>query len=231
MRYSMSPGSGGSSFDGTAALRAREGLGMGPADVAYGMHAAYGLDIEPATVVAWEHGELTPDERQLTALAGALWCSAGDLLGEPRTLREFRLARSLSAADVAMEAGMDAAVYARVEETGVWTGDARQAEALAGVLRLPVPAFVELTGRGEELAGLLRRAVTSRWQAYSGPVTRIVPLPRPYVEDGLRALQEAYASVTTASLGWGQASSAGARDASRDFMADILDHFWDAMET
>lgn len=202
---------------------------MGPGDVAYGMRAAYGLDVEAGAVTAWERGASVPDPHQLTALAGALWCAASELLGEPRTLREFRLARSLSRADVAREAGMDAEAYARVEETGVWTGEPRQAEALAGVLRLPVPVLLELTGRSEELTTLLRRAVTSRWQAYAGRVARVVPLPRGHVEDALRTLHEEYASLTTASLAWGQPTGAGTRDASRDFLDHVLDHFWTAL--
>ncbi|UNZ16797.1 helix-turn-helix transcriptional regulator [Streptomyces sp. 891-h] len=230
MHYGTSRGQAGSSFDGSAARRLREGLRLSPEDVAYGMRAAYGLEIDARTVAAWEAGDAAPDEGQLTALAGALWCSAADLMGRPGTLREYRLARGASATDVAREIGMAPQEYAQVEETGAWTGSARQAEALAEVLRLPVPALIEFTGRDEELAQLLRKAATTRWQAYVGAVRELVPLPREYVEEGLRGLHGAYHSTTAASLGWGQPASASSRDAGRAFLEEILTHFWQAVE-
>ncbi|MGI5348111.1 helix-turn-helix domain-containing protein [Streptomyces sp. CA-250714] len=230
MHYGTSRGQAGSSFDGVAARRLREGLRLSPEDVAYGMRAAYGMDIEARTVAAWEAGIAAPDEQQLSALAGALWCSAADLMGSPGTLREYRLARGVSHTDVAREIGMTPQEYAHVEETGEWTGDARQAEALAQVLRLPVPALIEFTGRDEELAQLLRKAATTRWQAHVGAVCELVPLPREYIAEGLRALNAAYQSTTAASLGWGQPASASSRDAGRAFLDEILAHFWQAIE-
>ncbi|NSC24544.1 helix-turn-helix transcriptional regulator [Streptomyces albus subsp. chlorinus] len=230
MHYGTSRGQAGSSFDGTAARRLREGLRLSPEDVAYGIRAAYGMEADARTVAAWEAGVAAPDERLLAALAGALWCSPSDLMGSPGTLREYRMARGMSRADVALGIGMAPEAYARVEDTGVWTGDARQADALGEVLRLPVPALVEFTGRDEELARLLRKAATTRWQAYTGPVCALVPLSRQYVEEGLRALHAAYQSTTAASLGWGQPASASSRDAGRAFLEDVLAHFWQAVE-
>ncbi|WP_369200734.1 helix-turn-helix domain-containing protein [Streptomyces sp. PU-14G] len=230
MHYGTSRGQAGSSFDGATARRLREELRMAPADVAYGMRAAYGMAVDARTVAAWEAGVAAPDERQLAALAGALWCSASDLMGSPGTLREYRMARGASRADIALEIGMDPDAYAHIEDTGAWTGDARQADALARVLRLPVPALIEFTGRDEELAALLRKAATTRWQAYVNPVRALVPLPREFVEEGLRALHAGYQSTTAASLGWGQPASATSREAGRTFLEEVLSHFWEAIE-
>ncbi|WP_432070368.1 helix-turn-helix domain-containing protein [Streptomyces sp. AA1529] len=230
MHYGTSRGQAGSSFDGAAARRLREGLGLSAEDVAYGMRAAYGTEADARTVAAWEAGAAAPDEGRLAALAGALWCSAADLMGDPGTLREYRLARGVSLTDVAREIGMSPEEYSAVEESGGWPGNARQADALGAVLRLPVPALIEFTGRDQELARLLRKAAATRWQAYTGPVCAVVPLPREYVADGLRALHAAYHSTTAASLGWGQPASASSRDAGRAFMDGILAHFWQAVE-
>ncbi|MER7409669.1 transcriptional regulator [Streptomyces sp. NHF165] len=219
-----------SSFDGAAARRLREALGMAPRDVAHGMRAAFGLTVAAETVTAWERGEQTPDDRELTALAGALWCAVPELMDTPGTLRGFRLAQGLSRADLALGIGMDEAAYALAEEEGRWVGDARQADALGRVLRLPVPALIAFTGRSAELAELLRRAVTSRWQAYVEPVSGLVPLPRAYLEDGLRRLHAEYTSTTAASLGWGRPASASSREAARAFLDDVLDRFWNAVE-
>lgn len=231
MRYGTSRGQAGSSFDGAAARRLRDGLRLTPDDVAYGMRAAYGMTVDGRTVAAWEAGVAAPDERQLAALAGALWCSAADLMGSPGTLREYRMARGVSRADVALELGMDPDGYARIEDTGTWTGDARQADALARVLGLPVPALIEFTGQDAELAATLRKAATTRWQAYVNPVCALVPLPRQYVAEGLRTLHAEYQSTTAASLGWGQPASAGSREAGREYLAQVLAHFWRAIES
>ncbi|MFG3258380.1 helix-turn-helix domain-containing protein [Streptomyces sp. NPDC048172] len=214
-------------FDAGAARRFREALGLTPAHVAYGMRAAFGQHVDPRLVAAWEQGTRVPDERQLTALAGALWCSPAHLLRVPRTLREHRLAHGVSAPDLALEIGMDPAAYERVEATGQWTGNARQAEALGRALRLPLPALLAFTGREEELTGLLRRAVTTRWQAYTSPVARLVPLPKDRLEEALRELHDAYASTTAGSLNWAAGSTGSAGPA---FLEEILRHFWAALE-
>ncbi|GAA2094988.1 helix-turn-helix transcriptional regulator [Streptomyces albiaxialis] len=215
-------------FDAAAARRFREALGLTPAHVAYGMRAAFGQHVDPRLVAAWEQGTMVPDERQLTALAGALWCSPAHLLRAPRTLREHRLARGVSAPDLALEIGMDPAEYERVEATGRWTGDARQAEALARALRLALPALLAFTGREEELAGLLRRAVTTRWQAYAAAVARLVPVPRDRVEAALRTLHASYAAASAGSLNW--AAGAHGPGAGPAYLDDVLRHFWAALE-
>lgn len=201
---------------------------MTPEHVAYGMWAAYGIQVSPATVAAWEAGSGTPAEDQLTALAGALWCSPGQLLGSPGTLREYRLARGLALPDAALAAGMEQAAYQEVERTGAWTGTERQATALAEALQLPLEVWLSMTGRAAELAALLRDAVTGRWQPYVRPVGRMVPLPRAELATVLRELHSAYQAATAGSLRWGAGEAPEeSAEAGRAFLDDILDHFWE----
>lgn len=217
-------------FDAAAARRLRQALGMTPVHVAHGMWAAFGLRVAPQTILAWEEGDGVPGESELPALAGALWCAPGDLLGEPETLRQHRMAVGMAASDLALLVGIDPMTYERMEQRGRWEGDDRQADALARVLRLPADAALELTGRSERLADLLRSAVATRWQPYVGRVADLVPLERDRLGDVLRALHRAYQSATAGSLHWGTAGS-GRRDdsatASTDFLDGILARFWE----
>ncbi|MFH8348190.1 XRE family transcriptional regulator [Streptomyces sp. NPDC018045] len=217
----------GPPFDAAAARRLRAALGMTHAHVAYGIRAAFGLRVLPAAVAAWERGEASPSEDELTALAGALWCAPGELLAAPRTLREHRLARGLTADGLALRIGMEPAAYARMEAAGTWTGTDRQAAALAEALRLPCRALVRLTGRDGKLAGLLRGAATTRWQAYVRPVGKLVPLPKPRVQAALQGLHGDYQGLMTASLNWGGGGSADESGrAGQAFLDGILETFW-----
>ncbi|MDT0380777.1 helix-turn-helix transcriptional regulator [Streptomyces sp. DSM 42041] len=218
------------SFDAVAARRLRQALGMTPAHVAHGMWAAFGLRVPPHTVLAWEEGDGVPGETELPALAGALWCAPGDLLGEPQTLRQHRMAAGMAVPDLALLIGVDPAVYERMEQAGHWDGDDRQAAALARALRLPPDAALDLTGRSAHLAELLRSAVTTRWQSYAGRVADLVPLERSRLEDALRDLHRAYQSATAGSLHWGGAGSGRPDDSatlSADFLDGILERFWE----
>ncbi|MDT3398419.1 helix-turn-helix transcriptional regulator [Streptomyces sp. B1866] len=200
---------------------------MTHAHVSYGMWAAYGVRASPATVAAWEAGEASPDDAELRALAGALWCAPGDLLGVPTTLREYRVARGMAPSDLALRLGMDPFAYDQMERSGRWTGTDAQARVLAEALGLPPPALLRATGRDVELAGLLRSAVDTRWRAYLRPVARLVPLPRPAVERALRELYGQYQSHLTATLSRGTAADAAAAQA-RAFLEGIVDRFWAA---
>ncbi|MCX3063591.1 helix-turn-helix domain-containing protein [Streptomyces beihaiensis] len=215
-------------FDARAARSLREGLGMAPGHVAYTMRASYGLGyVTPDTITYWERGQVAPNATELAALAGALWCSAGDLLGDPQTLREHRLALGLAPQDVALSVGLDVRAYQRMEATGDWRGNERQSTALADVLGLGPRAFATVTGRDGQLAGLLRDAVTGvRPQAYVRPVARVVPVPRHELEDALEAMHDDYQGAMAATLGWGGASSRQADGAGREFLERILDEFW-----
>lgn len=201
---------------------------MAHGHVAYGLRASYGLTyITADTVAAWERGLTSPTSAELTALAATLWCSPGELMGAPRTLREHRVARGLAPEDVARQAGVEIQAYLRMEETDTWRGNERQSEALARILQLSVPDFVTVTGRAEPLAELLRSAVTTRWQGYVRPVSKLLPLDKRHVEDVLRQMHEDYQSRMARTLSWGGgAGSDASGEAGRDFLDRVLEHFW-----
>ncbi|MEU9784627.1 helix-turn-helix transcriptional regulator [Streptomyces phaeochromogenes] len=205
---------------------------MGPEHVAYGMQASFGLPyVTPDLVVAWERGIAAPTSTELTALAGVLWCSPGDLIGAPRTLREHRIARGLAAEDVARAVGLELLAYVRMEEADEWRGNERQSSALAEVLDLSLADLVTVTGHETKLAEMLRNAVTTRWQAYVRPVGKLLPLDRRLVGDVLRALHTEYQGQMVATLSWSGGAAAGeADDAGRDFLDRIVDRFWSVVQ-
>lgn len=216
-------------FNAPAARRLREALGMLPGHVAYGLAAQYGLRISTETVVAWERGLACPSEYELTALAGVLWCSPGELLTAARTLGEHRAARELAVEELARLLGMSPSAYLRMEESGRWRGNERQSAALAEALELTPAGFVTVCGRDEELAELLRGAVTTRWQAQLRAVAKLVPLERGFLQDVLEQLHTDYRSLMVStpirsSTGTERAGSTG--DAGRVFLAEILERFW-----
>ncbi|MFI2431073.1 helix-turn-helix domain-containing protein [Streptomyces sp. NPDC018693] len=220
----------GPPFNAPAARRLRAALGMGPEHVAHGLRVSYGLPyVTPDLVIAWERGTLTPSSPELTALAGVLWCSPGELIGRARTLREHRIARGLAPEDVARAVGCELSAYLRMEETGQWRGSERQGAALADVLRLSLADFVTVTGRQERLTELLHSAVTTRWQAYVRPVGKIVPLDRRVLEGTLQHLHQDYQGHMAATLSWG-GGSGDAGEAGRAYLAGIVDTFWAAVE-
>ncbi|WUO26645.1 helix-turn-helix transcriptional regulator [Streptomyces sp. NBC_00287] len=200
---------------------------MGPEHVAYGMRVSYGLPyVTPDLVVAWERGVASPSNPELTALAGVLWCSPGELLGRPRSLREHRMTRGLAPEDVARAVGHDLHAYLRMEESDDWRGTERQSSALADLLGLSLADFVTVTGRDTKLGDLLRSAVTTRWQAYVRPVGKLVPLDRRLLEDALQELHREYQGQMVATLSWGGAEHGGSSASGREFMDRIVDHFW-----
>ncbi|MER7677109.1 helix-turn-helix transcriptional regulator [Streptomyces sp. NPDC096934] len=219
-------------FDAQAARRLRTALGMRPEHVAYGMRASYGMPyVTPDLVAAWERGTTTPSGPELTALAGVLWCSPGEIIGAPRTLREHRVARGLAQEDMARAVGVELLAYQGMEESGEWRGNERQSAALADVLELSLRDFVTVTGRDDRLAELLRSAVTTRWQAYSRPVGKTVPLDRRLLEDVLQELFQEYQGQMTATLSWAAgAAAAEAGDVGQDFLDRIVDHFWSTVQ-
>jgi transcriptional regulator with XRE-family HTH domain len=203
---------------------------MGPEHVAHGMRVSYGLPyVTPDLVVAWERGTAAPAASELTALAGVLWCSPGDLIGRPQTLREHRIARGVAPEDVARAVGVALPAYLRMEETDDWRGTDRQSAALADVLGLALPDFVAVTGREEKLAELLSSAVSTRWQAYVRPVAKLAPLDRRVLENVLQVLHQDYQGHMAATLSWG-GGSGDSSAAGRDFLDRIVEHFWAAVE-
>jgi transcriptional regulator with XRE-family HTH domain len=215
-------------FNAPAARRLRAALGMGPEHVAYGMRASYGLPyVTPDLVAAWERGTTTPSGPELTALAGVLWCSPGELIGAPRTLREHRVSRGLAQEDIARTVGLELLAYQRMEEADEWRGNDRQSVALADTLELSLRDFITVTGRDAKLAELLRSAVTTRWQAYVRPVGKMIPLDRRLLEDVLQEMHTEYQGQMVVTLSWsGGSAAADADDSGRDFLDRIVDHFW-----
>ncbi|MFF9034942.1 helix-turn-helix domain-containing protein [Streptomyces sp. NPDC014892] len=215
-------------FNAPAARRLRAALGMEPVHVAHGLRSSYGLPyVTPDLVAAWERGAVSPTGPELTALAGVLWCSAGELISSPRTLREHRMARGIAPEDVARAVGLELSSYLRMEETGEWRGTDRQAAALATVLDLTLPELTTVTGREAKLRDLLGSAVTTRWQAHVRPVAKLLALDRQLLEDVLQELHTDYQGLMTATLTWANGTAAtDSGDAGRDFLDGIVDHFW-----
>jgi transcriptional regulator with XRE-family HTH domain len=213
-------------FNARAARTLREKLGMAPGHVAYGMRASFGMaHITPEHVAAWERGTALPTSEELTALAGALWCAPAELMGNPRTLREHRLARGLPAEDVARATGLTLDAYHHMEETGRWTGDKRQSAALGSVLGLPPRDFVAITGLEDELARLLTEAVSTRWQAHVRAIAKLVSMDRRDLQDPLRAMQQEYQTLMAATLSRAGGTTASG-EAGRRYVEEIVDHFW-----
>ncbi|OII60989.1 transcriptional regulator [Streptomyces sp. CC53] len=198
---------------------------MLPGHVAYGLRAQYGLHVPPDTVVAWERGLARPDTRELTALAGVLWCSPGDLIATATTLREHRIARGLAPDELARRVGVESRAYLRMEETGRWRGNERQTAALAEVLGLGPRELLAATGKDAELAEVLRDAATTRWQAYVKPAARLLPMDRPHLEEVLQRLHADYQARMVATYSWGDSGGSGG-EAGRDYLERIVDHFW-----
>ncbi|MFC4497339.1 helix-turn-helix domain-containing protein [Streptomyces ovatisporus] len=212
-------------FNARAARILREKLGMAPGHVAYGMRASYGMThITPDHIAAWERGAALPTANELTALAGALWCAPGELMGPPRTLLEHRLARGRSAEDVARLVGIDLGAYRHMEETGLWKGDKRQSANLSRVLDLPARDFVAITGHEEELARLLAEAVSTRWQAHIRAIAKLVAIDRRDLQGPLRDMHNEYQTLMAATLG--RASSTASGEVGRRYIDEVLDHFW-----
>jgi transcriptional regulator with XRE-family HTH domain len=148
-------------------------------------------------------------------------------MGAATTLREHRLAQGLAPEDVARGAGVEIQTYLRMEETNTWRGNDRQSAALAEVLQLPLPDFITVTGRADDLAELLRSAVTTRWQGYVRPVSKMLPVRKRHLEDVLQQLHADYQSRMVRTLSWGGGAGADASgSAGKDFLEKILDHFW-----
>ncbi|MFF8838799.1 helix-turn-helix domain-containing protein [Streptomyces sp. NPDC015130] len=200
---------------------------MAPGHVAYGLRAQYGMFVEPETVVAWERGTHRPTEQELTALAGVLWCAPAELIAAATTLREHRLARALSADELARRVGVSAGAYQRMEDEGRWRGTERQTAALAEVLGLGPRALLTATGGDDSLAELLRDAATTRWQAYVKPAVKMVPLPKRTMESALQRLHTDYHARMAATSSWGASGATG--DEGRAYLEEIAGHFWAAV--
>ncbi|MBD3545903.1 MULTISPECIES: helix-turn-helix transcriptional regulator [Streptomyces] len=199
---------------------------MEPGHVAYGMRASFGTThVSPEHVIAWERGTHVPDLAELTALAAALWCQPGELMGRPSTLLEHRVARGVSAEEVARATGLTVEAYLAMEETGRWTGDKRQSVRLGEVLALPARDFIAVTGLEAELAGLLTEAVSTRWQAHVRAIAKLISMDRRELKAPLSAMQQEYQSLMAATLSRAGGTTASGEDGRR-YVEHIVDHFW-----
>ncbi|MDI3417416.1 helix-turn-helix domain-containing protein [Streptomyces luteolus] len=217
-------------FNARAARTLREKLGMAPGHVAYGMSASYGMThITPDHITAWERGVAAPTAHELNALAGALWCSPGELMGRPRTLHEHRLARGIAADDIADATGLTREAYQQMEASGRWSGDAQQSAKLGGILGLAPRDLVAVTGLEEELARLLTEAVSTRWQAHIKDIAKLLSRDRRELKEPLRAMHDEYQTLMAATLMRASSHSA-AGEAGQVYLDKIVDHFWDRLE-
>ncbi|MFD6324151.1 XRE family transcriptional regulator [Streptomyces sp. NPDC058442] len=213
-------------FNARAARTLRGKVGMAPGHVAYGMRASYGLThITPDHITAWERGVALPTATELTALAGALWCSPSDLMGAPRTLREHRIASGFAAEDVARVTSLRLHDYLHMEETGRWAGDRRQSAKLGALLGLPPRDFVAITGGEAELTRLLAEAVSTRWQAHIRDIARLLSMERRELQDPLRVMHAEYQTLMAATLSRGGGANTSGEQGRR-YLDDIVDHFW-----
>lgn len=212
-------------FNREAARSTRQALGMRAEDVAATMLSAYGIQVTPLTVLSWESGDQNPGERELTALAGVLWCSVGDLMGSLSSVHQHRLARGVSAFDMAMRLGLTPSEYEGMERSGRWRLTERQAELLGEALALPLRAYLDITGRGPELGDLLLRAVQTRWQPYVQPVCKLLELPRARVSGILHHLHSEYQDMV-GTVDWGGGTiSMDPGEEGRAFLARLVDLF------
>lgn len=199
---------------------------MAPGHVAYGMRASFGTShVSPEHVVAWERGTHVPDATELTALAGALWCQPSELMGRPSTLLEHRIARGVSAEDVARVTGLTLDAYGQMEAAGHWTGDKRQSVKLGEVLDLPPRDFIAITRLEEELARLLVEAVSTRWQAHIRAIAKLVSMDRRDLKAPLQAMEQEYQVLMAATLSRAGGTTASGEDGRR-YIETIVDHFW-----
>jgi transcriptional regulator with XRE-family HTH domain len=178
-------------FDPAAARAARALLGLSPAMVARAM-GSHGVYPAPPQVIAWESGELLPSEIELVALARALWCPPGQLMGgRASSIRDHRLALDLPQEEIARQLGLTPRVYAQLEIAEHWTADEDTTYVLAHALGLTPRALVTATRRAEDLQALLQRAVDGRWQPQAKAVARLIPtLDRDRIDHALRVIHD-----------------------------------------
>jgi transcriptional regulator with XRE-family HTH domain len=202
---------------------------MAPGHVAYGMRASYGMTyVTPDHVTAWERGVAVPNLQELTALAGALWCAPGDLMGAPRTLREHRLARGMAPEDVAHAIGMGVGDYLRMEETGRWTGSAFQSTQLGLTLQLSARDMIAVTGLEGELAALLVEAVSTRWQAHIRSVARLLSMEKRDLQEPLRTMHGEYQNLIARTLSRATGSATSGEEG-KNYLDNIVQRFWECL--
>lgn len=69
--------------------------------------------------------------------------------------------------------------------------------------------------------------MTTRWQAHVRAMAKLVPLPRPELEQVLERLHSDYQALMVKTLSWGSTEDAGTGDAGRAFLDSIVVRFWE----
>jgi len=177
-------------FDREAARAARNIMALTPERVAASL-ASYGVNVYPRDVRDWEDGTRPPDEAELIALAKTLALPVERLLGSgPTTLQMCRLRVGLTRAEAGRKVGMSEATWTRMERANRWRADERRTEALIRALGgLSHRQLVEVSGAGDELAGLIALTLAStRRQAHLGPITEVLGTRRRRIGEAIEAL-------------------------------------------
>ncbi|MFJ8010950.1 helix-turn-helix domain-containing protein [Streptomyces sp. NPDC096339] len=223
--YAPSPSGGLPPFAPARAYEVRAGLGLTLGQVAWAIAAYCGEPVHPSSVEAWEAGIAVPDEKEIRALAAALWCSPADLVGEPVTLAQCRNVAGLSPSETAAALGMTQASWETVERRNHWQGTAAQTGALLRTLRPPPACFVAACGTRGRLQLLLREAVSGWWPNHVTAVNRIVPLDPAVIHYALERLHFVYQQFE-GSAGASPRAAALAEVQASEFLEHIDQHLW-----
>lgn len=200
--------------------------------VAYGL-AAFRVHTTPATVAAWESGRVMPDEQELLALAEILWCAPADLMGSAGALREHRIGRRLSVAELCARIGVPESRYAAMERDNTWRGDERATAALVRELHLSLRDLVGVAGASGQVEDLLHETLQGRPKSQLAAMTRILGLRRSRVGAALAGVHEEFTHRARVSLSWSDGVP-GARprtetDAAAADPARMADRFWELL--
>ncbi|WP_436772373.1 helix-turn-helix domain-containing protein [Yinghuangia sp. YIM S09857] len=188
-------------FAPEAARRARIGLHLTHDQVAYGL-AAFRVNTTADAVAAWESGRSVPTEAELLALAEILWCAPVDLMGSAGALREHRIGRRLSVAELCARLGLPESRYLPMERANEWRGDERTTAALVRELGLSLRDLVGVAGASDAIDDLLHETLQGRPKSQLTTMTRLLGLRRSRVASALAGMHEEFAHRARVSLSW-----------------------------
>ncbi|MEU8136012.1 helix-turn-helix transcriptional regulator [Streptodolium elevatio] len=219
-------------FSPVAARRARVGLHMTHDQVAYGL-AAFRVHTTAATVAAWESGQAVPDESELLALAEILWCAPVDLMGSAGALREHRIGRRLSVAELCARIGVPESRYVAMERENAWRGDERASAALVRELGLSLRDLVRVAGASGQVEDLLHETLQGRPKSQLAAMTRLLGMRRSRIGAALAGVHEEFTHRARVSLSWSDgvpgARPRGDADGSAVDPARMADRFWELL--
>lgn len=219
-------------FSPAAARCARLGLHMSHDQVAYGL-AAFRVYVTAAAVAQWEAGVAAPGEAELLALAEILWCSPADLMGTAGALREHRIGRRLSVAELCARIGVPEARYVVMERDNAWRGDERATAALVRELQLSLRDLVGVAGASGRVGELLSETLQGRPKSQLAAMTRLLGLRRGRVAAALAAVHEEFTHRARVSLSWSDGVPGARPRADADGPAvdpaRMADRFWELL--